>query len=227
MHSSELPTGRESSDASALAAISPRVGELLVSRICHDLISPVGAINNGLELIEEMGDEVRGEAMDLIGASARLAASRLSFFRLCYGAGLRGAQVSITDARQVAVDLFSHGRVELDWPRYLVVPFEDQGSSMTKVVLSALLLAEEAVQRGQIELACQEGRGRLTFRAMGRDPGLNEASRAAFEGRVSEDDLDPRTVHAYLTGLAIRQHGYFLTFDPVGPGRLDLHLGML
>jgi histidine phosphotransferase ChpT len=207
--------------------VSPRISELLASRICHDLVSPVGAINNGLELIEEMGDEVRAEAMDLIAVSAKLAAHRLAYFRLAYGAGASRSPISLADARQVAIDLFQHSRIELDWPRYLIVPFEAAGANPAKIILCTLLLAEEAVQRGTVELASQEGRDRLTFRLMGREPGLNEASRAAFEGKLDEAALDPRTVHAFLTGQVVRNLGYYLTFDPVGAERLDLHLGLV
>ncbi len=66
--------------------VDPRVIELLCSRLCHDLISPVSAINNGFELIAEFGDEMRGEAMSLMGDSAREAARRLKFFRIAFGA---------------------------------------------------------------------------------------------------------------------------------------------
>jgi len=202
-----------------------RLSELLISRFCHDLVSPIGAITNGIELINEIGDDIRDDAIELIGGSALVAARRLAYFRLAHGAGSQQRAVPILDARQVACDLFSVGRIELDWPRYLVVPFERANNSVSRMILCALLLAEEALQRGTIELACQEDRGRLTLRLLGREPGLSEPSRAAFDGQVTPDELDPRTVHAYVTGKLIRNNGFYLTFDPISADRLDIHMG--
>ncbi|MEO0393855.1 MAG: histidine phosphotransferase family protein [Pseudomonadota bacterium] len=213
--------------AQALGALESmvRVSELLNSRICHDLISPVGAVNNGIELIAELGDSVRDEAMHLISGSALSAANRLAFYRLAYGSGAGKSRISVNDAREAAGNLFKLGKTELDWPRYLVVPFEREPAAVAKVMALVLLSAEEALPRGKIELACQEERMRVTFRLMGRDPGLSDQSRAALgEGAVIED-LTVRTVHSYLTGVALRQFGFFLTFDPVSTDRLDLHLG--
>ncbi|MEM6902558.1 MAG: histidine phosphotransferase family protein, partial [Pseudomonadota bacterium] len=189
----------------------------------HDLVSPVGAVNNGIELIQELGEEVREEAMELIAGSALVAARRLSFYRMAFGMGSKRSQISVTDARQVATALFDHGRIELDWPRYLIIPFD--GPALPKVLLNVLLFGEEIVQRGKIELASQEGRGRVTFRLMGSQPEISDQSRAAFDGLIEETQLNPHTVQAFITGLLLRQHGYFLTFDPVGVDRMDLHMG--
>ncbi|MBV6632133.1 MAG: hypothetical protein KI792_14630 [Alphaproteobacteria bacterium] len=207
-----------------LAEISPQLlSEVLTTKLCHDLVSPVGAVNNGIELIQEMGDDVRDEAMELIAGSALAAARRLTYYRLAFGMTSQRSKVSVADARQVATSLFENSRIELDWPRYLIIPFE--GGALPKAVLNVLLLAEEALQRGKIELASQEGRGRLTFRLMGSEPGLSDESRAAFDGNVAAADLTPRTIQVCLTGLVLREHGFFLTFDPVGTDRLDLHMG--
>ncbi len=77
---------------------------LLCSRVCHDLISPAGAIVNGLEVLDEGGDaETRTFAMDLIRKSARTASARLQFCRIAFGAaGSAGAQVDTGDAENVA-----------------------------------------------------------------------------------------------------------------------------
>ena len=202
-----------------------RISELLNARVCHDLISPISAINNGMELIGELGDSVRDEAMHLVAGSAISAARRLAYYRMAYGQSAGKNRVSVADARQVAVNLFEVSKVELDWPRYLVVPFERDPGAVAKVMCLALLLAEEAVQRGKIELACQEERMRVTFRLMGKQPNLSDESRAALTGDVAVEDITVRTVHSYLTGVALREYGFFLTFDPVGTERLDLHLG--
>ena len=202
-----------------------RLSELLNSRICHDLVSPVGAVNNGIELISELGDQVRQEAMHLISGSALAASRRLAMYRLAYGSGDGKSRISVADARQAAINLFEVTKLDLDWPRYLVVPFQREPAAVAKIMCLLLLTGEEANQRGKIELACQEERMRVTFRLMGRGAGLSDESRAALDGHATVDALTVRTVHSYITGAALRAFGFFLTFDPVGEERLDLHLG--
>src|SRR5215831_2548722 len=90
---------------------------LLCSRVCHDIVSPVGAIINGLEVLEEEKDaEMRGFALDLIKRSAEQASARLQFCRLAFGAaGSAGAAIDTSDAEKVARALFSRERMELRW----------------------------------------------------------------------------------------------------------------
>src|SRR3954468_5609680 len=92
-----------------------RVVELLSSRLCHELISPVGAINNGVELIEEMGAEMADEAIGLIAHSADQASRRLRLLRLAYGTA--GSDKSnLTEVAQAADGYFAGGKIKLEWP---------------------------------------------------------------------------------------------------------------
>src|SRR5579872_7358542 len=90
---------------------------LLCSRVCHDVISPVGAIVNGLEVLEDEKDaEMRGFALELIKKSANTASARLQFCRLAFGAaGSAGASIDTGDAESVARNLFVDQRTRLDW----------------------------------------------------------------------------------------------------------------
>src|SRR6202166_2626692 len=90
---------------------------LLCSRVCHDLISPTGAIVNGLEVYEESRDEeTRTFALDLIQKSARTASARLQFCRIAFGAaGSAGAQIDLGDAEKVARGLIEDEKVKLTW----------------------------------------------------------------------------------------------------------------
>src|SRR5208283_3443444 len=90
---------------------------LLSSRVCHDVISPVGAIINGLEVLEDEKDaEMRGHALDLIKSSASEASSRLQFCRLAFGAaGSKGAAIDTGDAEHVARQLFADERTRMEW----------------------------------------------------------------------------------------------------------------
>src|SRR5688500_1417433 len=97
---------------------------LLCSRVCHDLISPVGAIANGLEVMEEDKDEeTRAFAMDLIKKSARTASAKLQFCRLAFGAaGSAGAQIDSGDAEKVTRGLVEDEKTKITWnlPRALL-----------------------------------------------------------------------------------------------------------
>ena len=92
---------------------------LLCSRVCHDVISPVGAIINGLEVLDgEQDEEMRAVAMELIKKSAISASARLQFCRLAFGAaGSFGAMIDTGDAEKVARDNFANGRTVLEWTR--------------------------------------------------------------------------------------------------------------
>src|SRR6187455_547321 len=102
---------------SEFALDSLDLAALLCSRVCHDVISPVGAIVNGLEVLEDENDPaMRDFALDLIRKSARQASARLQFARLAFGAaGSAGASIDLGDAEQVAHGMFTDDKVALSW----------------------------------------------------------------------------------------------------------------
>ena len=119
---------------------------LLCSRVCHDLISPVGAIVNGLEVLEEDKDEeTKTFALDLIKKSAQQASAKLQFCRLAFGAaGSAGAQIETGDAERVARGLIEDGKTTIAWnlPRELVA------KNRVKLLLNMLVIAAGAIPRG-------------------------------------------------------------------------------
>lgn len=119
---------------------------LVASRVCHDIISPVGAITNGLEVLDEEGNEDMADfAMDLIRKSARQASAKLQFARLAFGAaGSAGAEIDLGDAQEVATGYMSNEKANLEWamPR-LLLP-----KNQVKLVLNLLLLMNQCVPRG-------------------------------------------------------------------------------
>jgi len=119
---------------------------LLCSRVCHDLISPVGAIVNGLEVLEEEKDEeTRQFALDLIKKSSGAASAKLQFCRIAFGAaGSAGAQIDLGDAEKVARGFFEDDRTKLAWnlPRLLMM------KNRVKLLLNMLLIAGQTIPRG-------------------------------------------------------------------------------
>ena len=119
---------------------------LLCSRVCHDLISPVGAIVNGLEVLEEEKDEATKEfALDLIKKSARTASAKLQFCRIAFGAaGSAGAQIDLGDAETIARGFLEDDKTKLTWnlPRAL------SPKNRVKLLLNMLVIAGQAIPRG-------------------------------------------------------------------------------
>ena len=192
--------------------LNPRVMELLVSRICHDLVSPVGAINNGIELMEEMGDEAGDEAVGLIANSVEQASVRLKCFRICYGAAGAQQGISFGDIKQVFLDWLGKGRVQLDWNAdtcYQVMP----PAGFMKTLLNILLFAEEcALGSGAISIEpCVDNKGvRVTLE--GPKASFREGAEEALRGEADIDSLDPRLVHGYVTAIFAEHFGLDFSF---------------
>src|SRR5204863_7879345 len=130
----------------AIALESLDLAALLCSRVCHDLISPVGAIANGLEVMEEGKDEETSKfAMDLIRKSSRNASAKLQFCRLAFGAaGSAGAQIDTGDAEKVTRGLMEDDKTKVTWslPRVLLA------KNRVKLLLNMMLIAAQAIPRG-------------------------------------------------------------------------------
>ena len=119
---------------------------LLCSRVCHDLISPVGAIVNGIEVLEEEKDEATKEfALDLIKRSAATASAKLQFCRIAFGAaGSAGAQIDLGDAETITRGFMEDDKTKIAWnlPRALLA------KNRVKLLLNMLIIAGQAIPRG-------------------------------------------------------------------------------
>ncbi len=177
---------------------------LLCSRVCHDVISPVGAIINGLEVLEGDDDpEMRDVAMDLIRKSAAAASARLQFCRLAFGAaGSLSAAIDTGDAENAARGLIANDRTSLRWdaPRRLAP------KNAVKLLLNLCLVAAAAAPRGGVVTADLTGEGddsehprqrRGIARAL--FPGRREL---AFRGRTG---VDRRPFHSAVLYDASRE----------------------
>jgi histidine phosphotransferase ChpT len=187
---------------------------LLCSRLCHDLISPIGAVNNGIEILaDEQDADMRAQAIDLMAHSALEAARRLAFFRLAFGAaGGMGDSIRIEEARQAAQGMFVNGRTRLDWP---TPPGEAYlPKAATKILLNLVLIGAAALPRGgQLKVqAAPSGNGAaLSVRAVGEGVRLVDETRRALEEGGDESALDPHSVVAHLVHLLARDAGAKLT----------------
>lgn len=160
-----------------------RVIELLFSRMCHDLVGPVGAAVNGVELLEEFGGEMAEEAITLLGSSARVASRRLRVYRVSYGMAAGAAISSLHDLRGLITEFLEGGKITLDWQENSV-PNVHMGREGIKLILNLVICAAEALPRGgSINLKVEPMDGNqflLTITAQGQ--GARLAERAASRG---------------------------------------------
>lgn len=178
---------------------------LLCSRLCHDLISPVGAFTNGLEILADETDaEMRGQVLDLLEQSARQTANRLQFFRLAFGAaGGFGETVAMDAARDAAASYFAGGKAALDW-RPVVQELSKDG---VKALLNLVLVAGESLLRGgRVVVEGGQAGGTLELRVTAEGdrillhPEMEETLTGRTGGGVlpAGTELTPKTAPAYL-----------------------------
>jgi histidine phosphotransferase ChpT len=192
------------------------LASLLCSRLCHDLMSPVGALNNGIELLaDETDPEMREKCLELLADSARATANKLKFFRLAFGAGGGFAEeIDTAEARAALEGLFgAEGKVHLGW----VVEEEKLPKGAIRLLLNLALLAGDALVRGgQLDVGAERGGGavEIAVRADGPrillDPALRET--LATGGGAT---LEPRVAGAWLAHrLAAECGGSLRLSDP-------------
>lgn len=185
-----------------------RLAALLGSRICHDLISPLGAIANGLELLGLIGAP-QGPEFELVGESTRQAAARIRLFRIAFGADDPGADVAAEEIRAVGAAVGAERGVTVE---LLSLP-ERLARTEAKLLVLLLLCAESTLPwGGRVEVAqTDEGKWRLTLSAerMKRDPGAWALLLAPEEGDATA--VAPSDVHFLLAGLVAQRLGRRIT----------------
>jgi len=188
-----------------------RVLELLASRLCHELISPVGAVNNGVELLNDGDASFVRDATTLIGQSARRAAMRLQFYRFAYGAGGLGG--GAPDAKSLVAGILEGGKVRCDWPS----EFDVLAAPWQKLTCNLMLLASEILPRGGTVTLTRAGNG-VAAAAAGEAVNLTAELKAALAPAAEVAALTARTVHAYFTARYAENVGARLSLSEADKG---------
>jgi len=190
---------------------------LLCSRVCHDLISPVGAIVNGLEVLAEAKDEeTKTFALDLIRKSANTASAKLQFCRIAFGAaGSAGAQIDLGDAQTIARGFLEDEKTKLAWnlPRTLLA------KNRVKLLLNMLLIAGQAIPRGGRLTVDPIGSGEsLGFRvnAAGVNAKIPPAVPVLLTAEAGPEALDAHRIQPFYAGLLARACGVKATMTMDG-----------
>ncbi|MBX2834370.1 MAG: hypothetical protein KTR28_05290 [Micavibrio sp.] len=192
------------------ATLDTHVLELLTSKICHDLISPIGAVNNGIEFMVEMGGG--DEATDLIAYSAKSASSKLQAFRMAYGAGGADGSIKPEDVHKaVEAMIEADGKVKQVWDPYADFGYGfERPEGFAKALICAFLLALDSLPKGG-ELDIEGVQGGLKVVATGQNAVFKELVPQALMGDVETSQLSPKIIHAYVSGLLLRQYGFIIT----------------
>lgn len=195
--------------SAAVALDALDLAALLCSRVCHDLISPTGAIVNGLEVLEEKqsDEETKTFALELIKKSAKTASARLQFCRLAFGAaGSSSAQIDVGDAQTMARAFIEDEKTKLNWnlPRVLLP------KNRVKLLLNMLIIAGQVIPRGGTMTVDPIGAGEsMGFRiaAAGLNARIPQAVPALLDGTSESGTVDAHAIQPFYTGLLARACG--------------------
>ena len=193
------------------------LASLLCSRLCHDLMSPVGALNNGIELMADESDpEMRDKCLELLGESARASANKLKFFRLAFGAaGGFGDSIDTREAHAALEGIFGpERRIELGW----MVPGDKLPKGAVKLLLNLALLAGDALVRGgRLDVGAETSDDllELVIRADGPRILLDPKLRETLLKGGADGTVEPRAAGAWLAhSLAGEAGGSIQLSDP-------------
>lgn len=180
--------------------VDMRVIGLLSSHLCHELVNPLGAVNNGIELLMDVGDDMRDEAMSLIEDSAQRTEKRLKFYRKAYGtAGMLGLS-ELTEVRDLTNDVFGEGRLSLEWPDEGRNPPLQPGWG--RMLMNMTAAAAEALPRGGVLVSGLDDSGEgvlLYVEARGEPARLKDTTRPVYFEDVPVESLTAHEAHAYFT----------------------------
>ncbi len=193
-----------------MSGASTDMAALLCSRLCHDLLSPVGALNNGLELLaEERDPEMRQRCIELLEQSARTSAEKLKFFRLAFGAaGGFGDAVDVAEPKALIAGLVGESkRVQVEWN----VSAQQLPKPAVKLLLNLALIGIEALVRGgtlDIGAEARDGATEIVVRAEGQRIAFDPVIGRALDGSLADGELTSRTAPAaMIRNLAVDAGG--------------------
>ncbi len=183
---------------------------LLCSRVCHDVISPVGAVANGLEVLEDEDDEeMREVALDLVRRSARQASAKLQFCRLAFGAsGSQGSNIDLGEAGDVARMFVGDEKVKLDWQ----APRENRPKLEVKLLMNMMLVAMTTIPRGGVVEINVNGTS-LTARSRGENARISDKLAQVLDGSLPDDEMDARLVQPYYMKRLAGEAGFDLILE--------------
>lgn len=208
--------------------VSLHLAELLTSRLCHDLIAPIGAISTGLELFQETPPDHLTESkeiLNLILNSAQTASARVSFYRVAFASS--GGKLSLGNTKDLIDRYFIRSKLKINWDSNFQedLTIEKWG----RIILNAVLWMSECAPRGGILYISppQEDLPTLTLRLRADSIILHQGTLEALEGKSILQDITPRTVPCYLIYCIIKSNNGKITINKTtAPSELMLEVKM-
>ena len=198
---------------------------LMVSRVCHDLVGPLGAVVNGLEVLEDERDAtMREDALKLVASSANQALARIQFMRIAFGAaGSAGAELDLNEVGRLVGGLLQGGKVSLEWH----VPPAHWAKDWAKLLMNATLLGADCLPRGgvvKVDAMGDSAHPRFTITASGSHIRIAEDVERAIRGEAGQGAVDARFIQPLLTHRLSRSVGTNMTIA-AHEGRVEITAG--
>jgi histidine phosphotransferase ChpT len=197
----------------------------LVSRVCHDLVGPMGAVINGLEVMEDERDAaMRADALKIVTMSAQQALARLQFLRIAFGAaGSAGAELDVGEVGRLVAGLLEGGKVKLDWQ----APHVNWPKNWAKLLMNSAMLGADCLPRGgQLDVTVSTDPAAPSFKIVATSPHARvlEEVANAVRGEAMQSHLDARGIQPYLTHKLSRDLNAGLTLTQ-REGVVEIHAG--
>lgn len=183
-----------------------RLTALVASRICHDMVEPMSAIIQGLEMIKGADGKTDPDALSLLDHGVGKAWAKLEFFRFAMAGAVAEGDSTIDEGKEVAIKLYSVLKAELKWS----VPAIAMPRPAVRVIVNLLLIANECLPRGGVVEVTGKA-GEVIITATGPRAKLREATSIALKGDSGDEHLSGHTIQPTLTGLLARQGGVELS----------------
>ena len=199
---------------------------LMVSKVCHDLVGPLGAVINGLEVLEDERDaDMREEALKLVTSSANQALARIQFMRIAFGAaGSAGAELDLNEVGRLVTELLAGGKVTLEWN----VPHVYWAKDWAKLLMNSTLLAADCLPRGgavKVDAGTDPAVPSFRIRASGLNARITEEVGRSIRGEAQMEAVDARGIQPYLTHRLSRTVNAGLTIALADDGAVELTSG--
>ena len=181
---------------------------LLCARICHDLISPVGALGTAVEILDDQDNaEMHDDAMVLVRTASRQASAKLKFLRLAFGAsGSAPGVIPTSEVKELANDMFADSKPDLIWN----IDSDGIDKNRARILLNLIMLAVQAAPRGGSVTVSRTGNGEgaaFTLVSDGPKARLDAAIAKAISGKAPEDGFDGRSIQPLYASLLARDIG--------------------
>lgn len=202
-----------------------KLAEMLCTRLCHDLTGPIGAVNNGVEFLDDEGFDMQNEAVQLIANSAHQAVHRLMFYRQAYGRVSDSGEASLEEKKKLALDFFAGSKIKLDWPdSHTDAAGISISQKMARLILNLLVITAASMIRGgtlSVRLSVNEmGDKQVQIKGEGETIKLDAETLSILKSQAEDKLLSPKTAQAFLAmkiaeevgvSMALEVHGDQLT----------------